>query len=878
MKRTDFSVLAATLAYSFLFYKQSAGLNFLLFTVLICALLIRLHPQALRRGAALFALCASLFSGTFILVYASDLAVFANCVSLILFSAYCIRPGSSVIVNLLAGAYSASGSFAFIIMGFFKKKSDTPAPKKILYSLTYIIPLIFGLIFFFIYKNANPLFQKYTEKLNLDFISVGWLFFTLGGFLIVLGLLNHQRIKAIDELEDKIPAHVTESTASSHQWDEKKALILLFAFLNLLLIFINILDVNYLYLGAGMPVGVTHKQFVHHGVGMLILSIVLGISLVLYFFRGELNFGDRNKMARRLAYLWIAQNLFMVISTAMRNDMYISDALLTYKRIGVYCWLFMAACGLISAAIKIRQARSGWYLFKVNAMIAFAALTLCTAIDWDKLIGDFNVKRSKLTASLDKRYLMAISDVNLPLLYSIRDKKGFEVDSFYHYQFQMSKTNSQVLSANLYFFLKTMDHEGWRSFSFRKQRILEELKQLNAQGKIRSIDLTWSYVASLKPIRSMNNIRELIADNMMLDSLNALSYFTHLEKLNLNTNKIASLELLPALPELKELYLDNNNVTDLKPLERLRSLQVLHLTGNEAADVNTLPPNLLLKELSLQNDPSPDLSRLAVTPNIEKLFLGNQLEGIEKFPVLDKLEMLEIRQPSDRAASSFKALPKLPSLHYLDLSSGGIVALSVLLQSTEDGRLANTKFPALQRLDLDNNNYLSYLTYVDQFPGLQSLNVMHCSLKSLENIQSLKKLRGLFAGHNALESLAPLAGLRGLRKLSLNDNALLSDLDALKDLDSLDYLDLANTRFNDLSLIHAQGLLELDLSGCRLTTLQGIGKLGNLETLRLSYIKKEDIPLLQQLKKLRHLTVSKTDDETVKKLRKQLAGVEISDL
>ena len=66
---------------------------------------------------------------------------------------------------------------------------------------------------------------------------------------------------------------------------KKKHVWFCFFILNAMLLFINLLDVNYLYLGSGMPLGMTHKQFVHKGVDTLIFSIVLGI-VVMLFFRG----------------------------------------------------------------------------------------------------------------------------------------------------------------------------------------------------------------------------------------------------------------------------------------------------------------------------------------------------------------------------------------------------------------------------------------------------------------------------------------------------------------------------------------------------------------------------------------------------------------
>lgn len=77
----------------------------------------------------------------------------------------------------------------------------------------------------------------------------------------------------------------------------------LFVMLNLMLLFINVLDVIYLYVSDSLPEGITHTQFVHNGVGMLILSIILGISIILYVFRNALHFDKDNRIIKALVRL-----------------------------------------------------------------------------------------------------------------------------------------------------------------------------------------------------------------------------------------------------------------------------------------------------------------------------------------------------------------------------------------------------------------------------------------------------------------------------------------------------------------------------------------------------------------------------------------------
>src|SRR6185437_2384871 len=60
--------------------------------------------------------------------------------------------------------------------------------------------------------------------------------------------------------------------------------------LNALLLLINIIDVKYVWLGFTFHKDANMAAYVHEGAWLLIFSIVLAMLLLLFFFRGNLNF------------------------------------------------------------------------------------------------------------------------------------------------------------------------------------------------------------------------------------------------------------------------------------------------------------------------------------------------------------------------------------------------------------------------------------------------------------------------------------------------------------------------------------------------------------------------------------------------------------
>lgn len=489
MKKTDWAILICTAAYSILFYDQSPGINFLIFSVLCVIFLLTVNFSLIREKNWILYAGLSIYTGICVLIYGSLLATWANIICLFLLAAASINNSSSVFLNLFSSIYSSFGSLIFIIMELFNKQAMRNR-KLFQKSLTILFPLFFIIIFFLIYKSSNPLFKIYTRYINLDFISVGWFFFTISGFLLVYGFFKNKRIDDLDQLEKNQPIKLEKKDIQNwFVWNEKTAASILFITLNVMLLLSNALDINYLYLGAGLPAGITHKQFVHNGVGLLVLSILIGIFLIIFFFRGNLNFENNNKFLKILVYLWIIQNLIMIYSTGIRNNIYILDALLTYKRIGIYFWLLICAIGLSTAIIKVAKIRSGWYLFKLNTFIAFLIFAFSASADWDKIISDYNIGKMQRNniAPFDKHYLLDLSETNIAAMWNLQDKVGFEVDSTYSYRAYYIRSNKQWLHEKLYNFIKKYQENGWQSYNLRDQRIMAEISGLYNNGLLDSV-------------------------------------------------------------------------------------------------------------------------------------------------------------------------------------------------------------------------------------------------------------------------------------------------------------------------------------------------------------------------------------------------------
>ena len=820
MKKNDWILVASIAAYSYLFYQQSFGVNFLIFTISLIVLLLLRNKEIFKNRSWIAAAIGSLLSASCIAYYGNRLSVTANIISLCILSAFSCQPQTSVITSLLFSFYSISASSVFVIIDTIiriqnKKKTTENKPSSVKF-LLYLLPIFIVIIFFFMYKASNPLFDNFTKKINLDFISAGWMFFTIGGFFLMYGFFYHKNIKAI-AYKDAMASNslFPESTNETHTFmsflsidNEKLSGIILLGLLNLLLLTVNLLDINFLWFDGTLPKDLSYSAFVHQGTGALITSIIIAILIILFYFRGALNFHSGNKSLKLLACLWIAQNAFMIISTAFRNNLYINEYSLTYKRIGVYVWLILVFIGLVTTFVKIIRTKSNWYLFRTNGWLFYFVLLFSCFINWDVLVTNFNISKAEQKHKpLDTYYLVSLSERNIPQLFALNDSIKSQAstdDDNYGTRsdwdrtplYQYSYNYKPVLNYKLYRFLDDVQKSEWQSACFEKQRVYEAVQGF--KQNIKEIDLQNYYLHTLKPLETLSNLKLLHFSNNHLEDLKELKMFPLLESLELNSNQFDSLDYFPTMDNLKTLSLSSNNIKNGKPIENAPNLTYLDLSNNQLLDMNTLPVLKKLGSLSLNNISNViDYAPLLKFPNLIELNLSGAMVNKKNIlPVLPKLTRLNLQgnQLSTHDTALFERLGFYTSLEYLNLSDNKLETLypitsyfnlqrSVakgasilpLYQSLKSLCIARnniqTLYPLIAYLNLEeldvSGNPLRELTPLSQMVNLKTLQMDNCGITTIDFVKKLNKLQLLSISDNNIKDYTPVYELKNLKQLNI---------------------------------------------------------------------------------------------------------------
>jgi hypothetical protein len=252
----------------------------------------------------------------------------------------------------------------------------------------------------------------------------------------------------------------------------------------------------------------------------------------------------------------------------------------------VYYWLFLAVLGITTTGIKILKTKSNWYLFKSNSLLYFFIFIMSGAVDWDKYITDYNLKHAGSIASLDKRYLVSLSETNLKQLYDIKDHRDFNTDSIYHYgYYSRAQSNTAGLGNKLYSFLADTNN-CWQSFNFRKARVAREIHDLQAAGKITSLDLSGNYITTLRPVYRLRELKELKLGAFDSDAFGGIVNFPKLEKLSV-------------------VDIDDKNFKYLEKLAHLETIVIYYyysaVDANElTAKLTTTYPRLKVEQVKIE--------------------------------------------------------------------------------------------------------------------------------------------------------------------------------------------------------------------------------------------------------------------------------------
>lgn len=227
----------------------------------------------------------------------------------------------------------------------------------------------------------------------------------------------------------------------------------------------NGLDIAFLWSGAALPPGVTMADYAHRGAYPLIVTALLAGAFALVASRPDATV--RSATMRPLLVVWIAQNVLLVASSALRTIDYIDAYSLTRLRIAALAWMALVAVGLVLIAWRMVAGRSARWLINANAVAAGVILTGASLVDLGAVAAVWNVRHARTAAELDLCYLHNLGpSALLPMIELERRAAGPRLRG------QAVFVRSQIMTD------LTQQQADWRSWTWRDARRLAAAHRL----------------------------------------------------------------------------------------------------------------------------------------------------------------------------------------------------------------------------------------------------------------------------------------------------------------------------------------------------------------------------------------------------------------
>ncbi len=456
--KKQFLMLMSTLVFAVLMYRQELGLNLSLFGLFLLSVNVFLYKDRWKdKKACLLACCVVITC-----VSNAWLTTFVTFISVVI-SSFVMRyylADSRLKLLTQAFVFITNWFAAFIQFLQFNTwldiKSNTPKHTIAKLLSFIVVPVVIVSVFLSIYISSSDylstIYQRY--ELNIDFECI--VILTLGFYISFV--FWHAKIYGVvttlnRALKTDFGSKEQKNVSSTFDfWDidfEKKSGEITLMALNILL-FLFILLFNYEHFQPASFSYADLSNKIHEQIFSLIGAIFLAIVVLLFYFKGALNFVKNNKKILLMAKIWLILNSLLVLSAAVQNTVYVCVLGLTYKRLGVYLFLSLCGIGLYYAFRKINHKKNTFFLINKMSWAVFFSLIFCSAFNWGSLITQYNLSLEEKDYHYVTEYIEGNEKALLTYYKTYHPENIEEIKRLT--EKVKSKTEKPLLSSSLYYY------------------------------------------------------------------------------------------------------------------------------------------------------------------------------------------------------------------------------------------------------------------------------------------------------------------------------------------------------------------------------------------------------------------------------------------
>lgn len=422
------SMLGLTALADFLFYGHQAGWTIGLFGLLLSGVCVLHNSKIIQTHLGQTILFLTV-SQCFLQVEKASLLCFSlmslGMVSLAMLSQGGWKEDASLWARqVLSFIFRILRPLNKALMGVQRYKHRyTPPNGFSIFMRGWFLPIVLSAVFIFLFASANPIVTKWLSgfdlKALLEMFSFGRLFFWAVMSIIVFAVIR-PKLKRKRKATAPDVFYKKKKPMGFAEWAfTKEAVLRSLVIFNVMFACQTLMDMNYLWAGGELPDGITYAGYAQKGAYPLIVTALLAALFVLI----SQNAGQQvagSKTVQGLIYLWVAQNILLVVSSIYRTGLYVEVYALTYLRVAAFIWMGLVACGLAWIIIRSIFSKSNTWLINANVITALAVLYVTSFVNIGAMIAHYNVTHSREISGqgvhLDLYYMERIGASAIPSL------------------------------------------------------------------------------------------------------------------------------------------------------------------------------------------------------------------------------------------------------------------------------------------------------------------------------------------------------------------------------------------------------------------------------------------------------------------------------
>lgn len=392
-------IFGSALLFVALFYNQEMGANLSLFASALLILNFCKKPEMLKDKKALLlagAVVVSVLSNLWLMSFVTVVTVI---ITSFVMRFYTVNPKMKLITQAVV---FVTNWFCFVFQFFqirswydFKVSEKNQIFQKIF--SYFVLPFIILGVFFTIYVSTSDTLYDWYHRFEFDIDALIIIVFIFGFYISFV--FWHTKIYHVFDVMNRFLKTNFSSMAKENKTPtfdflplefELRSGVITMICLNLMLLFFLIIF-NVEHFNKSNYLLNDYSPRTHDQIYSIVASIALAMLVILFYFKGSLNFITNNKPLLTGAKIWMILNAILVLSALYQNSIYVVALGLTYKRLGVYMFLVICLAGLHFTFNKIKHARTNFYLIDRMSWVVFFTLIFCSVWNWGELITQYNL-------------------------------------------------------------------------------------------------------------------------------------------------------------------------------------------------------------------------------------------------------------------------------------------------------------------------------------------------------------------------------------------------------------------------------------------------------------------------------------------------------